>query len=139
MVTNVGFISLIQRQERLSSLKTAYSIFKKLEYNDRDKSYENFDASEFKDHYVKVVVINKINAKQFDKVIDKLYNADVHEINIIEDFTDFDATFVDDKKLQLDDTLSLLHSYVDEVDTADKDRIKNDMKRLYVEASNNTV
>ena len=117
-----------------------YSIFKKLEYNDRDKSYENFDASEFKDHYVKVVVINKINAKQFDKVIDKLYNADVHEINIIEDFTDFDATFVDDKKLQLDDTLSLLHSYVDEVDTtADKDRIKNDMKRLYVEASNNTV
>ena len=70
-----------------------------------------------------MVVINKINAKQFDKVIDKLYNADVHEINIIEDFTDFDATFVDDKKLQLDDTLSL-HSYVDEVDTADKDELK---------------
>ena len=28
-----------------------------------------------------------------------------YEININEDFTDFDATFVDDKKLQLDDTL----------------------------------
>ena len=112
-----GFHIFDTETREIEFIENPYSIFKKLEYNDRDKSYENFDASEFKDHYVKVVVINKINAKQFDKVIDKLYNADVHEINIIEDFTDFDATFVDDKKLQLDDTLSLLHSYVDEVDT----------------------
>jgi len=87
-----------------------------------------------------VVVINKINAKVFDKVIDMLYNVGVHELNIVEDFSDFDATFVDDKNLQMDDTLSLLHSYVDEVDTtADKERIKTDMKRLYVEASTSIV
>ena len=49
-------------------------------------------------------------------------------------------TVVDDKNLQLDDTLSLLNTYVDEVDTtADKERIKTDMKRLYVEASNTVV
>ena len=61
-------------------------------------------------------------------------------MTIVEDFTDFDATFVDDKNLQLDDTLSLLNTYVDEVDTtADKERIKTDMKRLYVEASNTVV
>ena len=87
-----------------------------------------------------MVVINKINAKEFDKVIDKLYTVGVHELTIVEDFTDFDATFVDDKNLQLDDTLSLLNTYVDEVDTtADKERIKTDMKRLYVEASNTVV
>ena len=69
-----------------------------------------------------------------------MYNVGVHELTIVEDFSDFDATFVDDKNLQLDDTLSLLNTYVDEVDTtADKQRIKTDMKRLYVEASNNVV
>ena len=73
-------------------------------------------------------------------MIDKLYTVRVHELTIVEDFTDFDATFVDDKNLQLDDTLSLLNTYVDEVDTtADKERIKTDMKRLYVEASNTVV
>jgi ribosomal protein L23 len=61
-------------------------------------------------------------------------------LKIVEDFSDFDATFVDDKNLKLDDTLDLLNTYVDEVDTtADKQRIKTDMKRLYVEASNNVV
>jgi len=135
-----GFHIFDTETRELEFIENPYSIFKKLEYNDRDKSYENFDAAEFKDHYVKVVVINKINAKEFDKVIDKLYNVGVHELTIVEDFSDFDATFVDDKNLKLDDTLSLLNSYVDEVDTtADKERIKTDMKRLYVEASTTTV
>ena len=135
-----GFHIFDTETRELEFIENPYSIFKKLEYNDRDKSYENFDAAEFKDHYVKVVVINKINAKEFDKVIDKLYNVGVHELTIVEDFSDFDATFVDDKNLQLDDTLSLLNTYVDEVDTtADKERIKTDMKRLYVEASNTVV
>jgi len=135
-----GFHIFDTETRELEFIENPYSIFKKLEYNDRDKSYENFDASEYKDHFVKVVVINKINAKQFDKVIDMLYNVGVHELTIVEDFSDFDATFVDDKNLQLDDTLSLLNTYVDEVDTsANKERIKTDMKRLYVEASNNVV
>jgi len=135
-----GFHIFDTETRELEFIENPYSIFKKLEYNDRDKSYENFDASEYKDHFVKVVVINKINAKQFDKVIDMLYTVGVHELTIVEDFSDFDATFVDDKNLQLDDTLSLLNTYVDEVDTsANKERIKTDMKRLYVEASNNVV
>jgi len=135
-----GFHIFDTETREIEFVENPYSIFAKLEYNDRDKSYENFDPSDFKDKYVKVVVINKINAKVFDKVVDLLYNVGVHELKIVEDFSDFDATFVDDKNLKLDDTLDLLNTYVDEVDTtADKQRIKTDMKRLYVEASNNVV
>ena len=43
--------------------------------------------------------------KPFDKPIDKLYAVGCR-VNNIEDFTDFDATFVDDKIQKLDDTLS---------------------------------
>jgi len=135
-----GFHIFDTETREIEFVENPYTIFAKLEYNDRDKSYENFDPSDFKDKYVKVVVINKINAKVFDKVVDLLYNVGVHELKIVEDFSDFDATFVDDKNLKLDDTLDLLNTYVDEVDTtADKQRIKTDMKRLYVEASNNVV
>ena len=132
-----GFHIFDTETREIEFIENPYSIFAKLNYDDREKNYEDFDVSEYKDKHVKVVVLNKINNVQFDKLIDKLYAVGVAELTIIEDFTDFDATFVDDKNLKLDDTLSLLHTYVDEVDTtADKTRIKDDMKRLYVEASN---
>ena len=132
-----GFHIFDTETREIEFIQNPYSIFAKLNYDDREKNYEDFDVSEYAGKHVKVVVLNKINNVQFDKLIDKLYAVGVAEMTIIEDFTDFDATFVDDKNLKLDDTLSLLHTYVDEVDTtADKTRIKDDMKRLYVEASN---
>ena len=42
---------------------------------------------------------------------------------------------LDDKDIDLEDTVTLLSQYVDSLDTdADKDRIKTVMKTLYVEA-----
>ena len=135
-----GFHVFDTETQEIEFIENPFTIFEKIEYNDRDKSYEDFDVSSYKDRYVKIVVINKVNTKQFDRLVDKLYNVGIHELTIVEDFSDFDATFVSDDNLKLDDTLSLLQSYVDEVDTtADKERIKTDMKRLYVEASTSIV
>ena len=56
-------------------------------------------------------------------------------MEIIEDFSEFEADVLDDDTLDLSDTLTLVSQYVDNLDTdADKKRLNNLMKSLYIEA-----
>ena len=59
-----------------------------------------------------------------------------HEVKIVEDFSDLDASNVsDDIAENTQDTTTLLEKYVDELDTEiDKPRLKNTLKSLYLEA-----
>ena len=66
--------------------------------------------------------------------MDRLYKQNILELKIIEDFSEFEADAVDED-INLEDTISLLNGFVDGVETdADKPRIKNLLKELYVEA-----
>ena len=58
-----------------------------------------------------------------------------HEVKIVEDFSDLDASNVsDDIAENTQDTTTLLEKYVDELDTEiDKPRLKNTLKSLYLE------
>ena len=67
----------------------------------------------------------------------KIYKSNPLELKIIEDLSEFESTALDDDEVNLEDTLSLLSHYVDNIETdADKDKIKTIMKTLYVEAQN---
>jgi hypothetical protein len=68
--------------------------------------------------------------------VDKLLQADAHEVKIVEDFSELDAENVSDDIVEnTEDTMTLLEKYIDELDvTMDKDRLKNTMRSLYTEA-----
>ena len=68
--------------------------------------------------------------------VDRLLKADAHEVKIIEDFSELDATNVSDDIVEnTEDTMTLLEKYVDELDVSlDKTRLKNTMRTLYNEA-----
>ena len=85
---------------------------------------------------VSIQRFDTIKYKQFDKFTDRLYKADCHEIKIIEDFTDLNASSVSDDIVEnTEDTMTLLEKYVDELDiNLNKDRLKNNMRALYTEA-----
>ena len=73
---------------------------------------------------------------KFDKFTDRLYKADCHEIKIIEDFTDLNASSVSDEIVEnTEDTMTLLGRYIDESDTPLKKNIlKENLAKLYHEA-----
>lgn len=105
-----------------------------IKYYYDDSNAINIDPKIIKDKYVKLVVVNKKDFSTFDKVVDTLYNHNPAELKIIEDLSDFDAEVQDDS-INIEDTMSLLSDYVDAIDTdADKARLKNILKELYVEA-----
>ena len=97
---------------------------------------DEYDFSQYKDKYVKLVVVNKKDLFQFDRFVDKLLQADCHEVKIIEDYSDLDATNVSDDIVEnTQDTMTLLELYIDDLPVdLSKDRLKNTTRQLYIEA-----
>lgn len=131
-----GFHIFDLSNRRLTFIENPYTMFVRLEYDDKDKEPIDLDAFDLKDTYVKLVVVNKTDYYKFDLFVNKLYNKGCHDIKIVEDFSEFENGEVD-SDIDLEDTLSILSNYVDSLSTdVDKEKIKTFMKSLYTEAVN---
>ena len=122
--------------KELERIVNPFTLFKKIYYDDSQNDYSKHDVAQYKDHYVKVIVVNKKDLYGFDKFTDRLLQADCHEVKIIEDFSDLDANTISDDIIEnTEDTMTLLSKYIDELDVdLEKDRLKNIMRTLYNEA-----
>lgn len=118
----------------LEFIENPFTIFEKIYYDDAKNDYSKVNGSDYTDKNVKVIVVNKTDYYKFDKFIDKLYAANPIELKIVEDFSEFESQ-VADEDVNIEDTMSLLASYVDAIETSvDKDKLKSMLKSLYVEA-----
>lgn len=113
------------------------TLFEKVLYNDEKMSYNEYPVESMQNKFVKVVVIKKTDLFGFDRFIDMIQQVKVHELKIAEDFAEYLGDSVADEKVSVEDTTQLLDSYIEAVETdLSKDRLKNIMRGLYVEASN---
>ena len=131
-----GFHIFDTEERTLERVINPYTIYKKIYYDDSQNDYSKHDITQYKDHYVKLIVVNKKDLYEFDKFTDKLLAADCYEVKIIEDFSELDASNVSDDIVEnAEDTMTLLERYVDELDVSlDKTRLKTTIKALYNEA-----
>jgi len=112
-------------------INNPYKLFYNVYYE--DTNYKLFNATEYKNKIVKVIVRQKSKPKEFDKFIDKLYSAGVHDLKIIENFEvheneDFE---IDEEE----NTISILNRYIDESEFEyDKNIIKGIFQDLYRQA-----
>ena len=112
-------------------------MFKKVIYDDTKTDYSKIDVEQFKHKFIKLIVINKNDLYMFDQFVDRLQNIETYELKIAESFEEYLGESVDDEKISLEDTTTLLDSYVDAVETdLDKDHIKIELRKLYTEAQN---
>ena len=108
-----------------------YRIFYTIYYSDHN--YQTFDTRELECKIVKLIVRKKTDAKKFEKFVDKLYNSNVQELKIIENFViqeseDFEA-------FESEDTLSILNRYIEEAEiNLDKSRVQKMIQEIYQEA-----
>ena len=136
-----GFHIFDTETRELERIINPHTIFKKVYYDDSNGQDYNFNQiKDLKDKYVKLIVVNKKDLYMFDKFVDKvLTESKAHDVKIIEDFSDLKAENVKNEIIEnAQDTVTLLDSYVDELDVnnLDKNRLKTMLKGLYVEASN---
>ena len=108
-----------------------YRLFYNVYYE--DTPHQLFDASEYNNKIVKVIVRQKTSQRKFEKFLDKLYSVGVSELKVIENFVIQDN---DDFEVEeSENTLSILNRYIDdsEID-CDKSIVKGILQKVYREA-----
>jgi hypothetical protein len=98
-----------------------------------DTNYQTFDTREYENKIIKVIVRKKSDTKKFEKFVDKLYNSNVAELKVVENFAvkeseDFEA-------FESEDTLSILNRYIEEAEIdLDKSIVQKMINEIYQEA-----
>lgn len=116
-------------------IQNPHTMFEKILYDDSKEDYTQKDVSFVDNKFVKIVVINRKDLFTFDSFVDKIQNRPIHDLKIAENFEEYLGENVEDESISLEDTSTLLDSYVDAVDTElDKDKIKVSMRQLLSEA-----
>ena len=108
-----------------------YRLFYNVYYE--DTPYQLFDATEYANKIVKVIVRQKTSTKDFEKFIDKLYEVGVADLKIVENFVLQDPE--EFEVFESEDTLSILDRYIQEAEiNLDKPKLQNIMRMTYQEA-----
>ena len=108
-----------------------YKLFYNIYYE--DTNYKLFNAKEYENKIVKIIVRKKSNPKDFEKFVDKLYSVGVQDLKIIENFEIHES---EDFEIEEDEnTLSILNRYIEESEFEfDKNIIKGIFQDLYKQA-----
>jgi DNA repair exonuclease SbcCD nuclease subunit len=115
----------------VTSIDNPYNIFRIIYFEDND--HQLFDARPYENKIVKVVVKKKSDQVQFEKFLDKLYNANVAELKIVENFALQEAS--EFEAFESEDTLSILNRYIEEAEiNLDRSRVQKLIQEVYQEA-----
>ena len=111
--------------------RNPFDIFYKLYYNNGVSIPESEDL---KGSFVKLIVEEKGDYQKFDYTVKQLQNIGLGDLKIVEDLcAELECS---DSTLETEDTMTLLESYIDEIELkVDKSNVKSVMRSLYVEAS----
>jgi DNA repair exonuclease SbcCD nuclease subunit len=137
-----SFYVLDTSTRKLERRVNPYKLHIKLIYNDTNSTDDikaelnKLDLSSVSpDCYVKIIVVKKTNPYLFDQYLDRIIAKGPFDIKIIETFSEYLSESVDDREIKHDDTLTILNSYVDAVETPlDTSILKTKLQALYVEA-----
>ena len=116
---------------KLKTINNPNQLYKKIFYNDTPRQL--FKFGEYKNKIVKVIVKTKSSEKEYDRFMESLSKANPYDIKVVERTDDliFDGDIVD----QTEDTMTLLNSYIDDLETnLNKSKIKGLVKDIYQEA-----
>ena len=115
----------------LTPINNPYKLFYNIYYE--DTNHKLFNATEYENKIVKVIVRKKSKPKDFEKFIDKLHSVGVQDLKIIENFE-----IQESEEFEIDEeenTLSILNRYIDESEfELDKKIIKGIFQDLYKQA-----
>ena len=129
-----GFHVYDLTKKKIEFIKNPYTIFSRIQYDDT-KDVIPTNLEQYKEKFVKIVVTGKSDLYKFDNTLGKLYDVGVYDVKIVEDLADTSRVELDES-ISLEDTMGLLHNYIDSIEIQSKDEVKRYLKELYTQALN---
>ena len=115
----------------LSPINNPYKLFYNIYYE--DTNYKLFNATEYENKIVKVIVRKKTSPKDFERFIDKLHSVGIQDLKIVENFDIHESEEFDIDEEE--STISILNRYIEESEFEfDKNVIKGIFQDLYRQA-----
>ena len=110
--------------------RNPFDVFHKLYYNNGVSLPSEKDVE---GTFVKLIVEEKGDYAKFDYAVKRLQDMNIADLKIVEDLSVLGES---DSLLETEDTLTLLDTYIDDIDLqVSKDNVKSVMRSLYMEAS----
>ena len=131
-----GFHIFDTATRELEHIVNPFEIFHKIYYDDENltlESIQNEDYSQYKNCFIKIVIVKRNNPFWFDTLIDKLYKVDVADISVAENF-DVDLLDGEDLINEAEDTMTILSKYVESLNIDNKKELDFLLQTLYTEA-----
>ena len=139
-VDTKGFHILDTDTRSLEFIPNPVAAFCKYHYDDLNKQMDEvllFDANDYKDKYVKVIIKNKTNPYWFDLVIDRFEKAGAADLQVVEDHFHLDLEEDSDIINEAEDTMSIVRKFIGGMQiNTDRKRVENIIQELYIEAHN---
>jgi predicted phosphodiesterase len=131
-----GFHIFDTETRQLEFVSNKDQMFYSIEYDDTDEktveSLINSIDETFCDKFVKILVQNKSKYHLFDLLLEKLYDVNVSDVSVVEDFSE---NFEDEEKLDLaQDTLTIINTELENLEDVDLNELKTIMRTLYMES-----
>ncbi len=129
-----GFHVFDTETRDMEFVENPYKMFHKFLYDDKKKDYDTTkDRSQYKNTYVKIVVVNKTKPYIFDRFVDAFFDAGVANLSIVEDLGS-DDLLAEEVNIELD-TMTLIANEIDGMDHLQNPaKLKSLIQSLYVEA-----
>lgn len=121
----------------LEFIENPYKMFNKLFYDDTSIEFDdivNLEIDHVKDTIVKLVVRNKTNPFWFDQFVSRIEKLGVVNLQIVEDNLYLDLEDGNDEIENIEDTLTVLKSYTEQIDSVDNQKLNSLMLDIYNEA-----
>jgi DNA repair exonuclease SbcCD nuclease subunit len=133
-----GFHILDTDTRALTFIPNPYQVFRKFYYDDINKQMDEvllFDAEQYKDCYVKIIVKNKTNPYWFDLVIERLEKSGAADLQVVEDHFNLNLEADSDIVSEAEDTMTIVRNFIGSMNiNTDKKRVENIIQNLYIEA-----
>jgi len=130
-----GFHILDTDNGMVEFIKNPAKMHHKIFYDDKTENYKEHDVKKYKGSIVKVIIVNKTNNRGFENFIERLYNVDIINMNIVDVSLDYSEDAID--SIETEDTLSILFNSIDNLEDdnrMDRDQMKKYVKEIYNEA-----
>ena len=131
-----GFHVLDTNSRDVEFVTNPFKMFMELNYNDSDGPFDvdDSDSTHLKGTYIRIVVENKKHPYTFEQFIDKLYDAGVAKITIVEESLDVSESNEEVVDLA-QDTITLINNEVDGLkEVKNKARMKKLIRDIYMES-----
>ena len=141
VVETKGFHILDTDSAKLEFVENTKKLYRRILYDDvlDTEGHGNFNFLKYKECFLKLVVVSKTNPAKFDMFCDKLFEAGIYDLQIVESLettdtnTSDDDSYISEKELSKN-TMELIDGYIDELKMDGGGNLKSLMRELYTES-----